>query len=103
MWRQALAASQCLALIGRACSAACRYGAAQNEQWWREAKSLMTTDAGVASDNTRCWLDPPNEGHRTSDFDAGSPVAAKLAQAARMLAASASESGLNGAWIGAFG
>ena len=63
----------------------------------------MTTDAGVASDNTRCWLDPPNEGHRRLDPDAGLPLAAKLAQAARMLAASASEAGLNGAWIGAFG
>src|SRR5262249_60479648 len=85
MGRQALAASQCLALTGRACSAACRYEAAQNEQWWREAKSLMTTDAGVASDNTRCWLDPPNEGHRTLDSDPGAPPAAKLAPARRLL------------------
>src|SRR5262245_34527841 len=79
MWRQALAASQCLALIGRACSAACRYGAAQNEQWWREAKSLITIDPGARRDSTRCWLDPPNEGHRRLDSDEGSPLAAKLA------------------------
>src|SRR5262249_17009910 len=73
------------------------------EQWCRDAKSLMTTDAGVASDSTRCFLGPSNDGHRTSDLDAGSPLAAKLDQAARMLAASTSWSGLSGVWNGAVG
>src|SRR5690349_7940544 len=89
--------------VGSACGERCRYPAAQNEQWWREVKSLITIDPGARKDSTRCWLDPPNEGHRRLDSDAGSPLAAKLAQAARMLAARASWSGLSVTWACAFG
>jgi hypothetical protein len=61
--------------------------AAQNEQWWLDAKSVSTAGLGVASESTLCF--GPNDGHGTA-VDVGLPVAAKFAQAVRMLVARAS-------------
>ena len=77
------------------------FRAAQNAQWCLAAKSVSTCGRGATSDNI-CMSSEWNAGHCTSTVD-GSPLSAKLAQAARMLAASASESGLNGSWNGASG
>src|SRR6202022_3893462 len=73
----------------------------QNPQWWREAKSPMTIGCGASSDSTLEPSSPPNEGQRMLDSSPGLPVDAKLAQAARMLAARVCWSGLNGIWTGA--
>src|SRR5262245_66547304 len=62
-----------------------RYRAAQNEQWCLDAKSVSIRGCGGTSDIT-CARS--NDGHG-STADDGSPVAAKFAQAVRMLAASA--------------
>src|ERR1700730_17362492 len=60
----------------------------------------MTSDPGATRDRTRAWL-TLNAGQRTFDSSAGSPAAAKLAQAARMLAARVCWSALSGVWFGA--
>src|SRR5262249_14010953 len=52
-------------------TAKCYWAPAQNAQWWREAKSAITTGLGVTSDSTREWCTPPNDGQRTCDFSAG--------------------------------
>ena len=79
----------------------CGYSAAQNAQWCLAAKSVSTCGRGGTSDSI-CMLSALNAGQGTSGVD-GLPLAAKLAQAARMLAASASWPGLNGSWNGASG
>ena len=61
--------------------------AAQNEQWCVAAKSVSTSELGVTNDST---LAPGRNGGHGSAGDDGLPVAAKLAQALRMLAASVS-------------
>src|SRR6516165_828715 len=64
--------------------AAC-HPAAQNEQWCVAAKSVVTCDCSGTSDST---LVPLNDGQGSARDD-GLPLAAKLAQSVRMLAASA--------------
>src|SRR6185437_10324163 len=81
--------------------AGCRYPAAQNAQWCLDAKSVSTCGRGGTSDSI-CMLSAPNAGQGTA-AEAGLPLAAKFAQAARMLAASACWSGLSGSWSGASG
>src|SRR6476646_9949365 len=78
--------------IGRArCTGDVVHPAAQNEQWWIESKLVQTCGCVVTSDSTP----PPelNDGHGTAADD-GSPLSAKFTHAVRMLAASASWSGL---------
>src|SRR6185437_10922708 len=60
--------------------------AAQNEQWCAAAKSVVTFDCSGTNDSTLVPL--PTEGQDRARVD-GLPRAAKLAQAVRMLAASA--------------
>jgi hypothetical protein len=76
------------------------YPAAQNEQWCLEAKSVSSSGCGGTSDSTS--LLSSNDGQGTAAVD-GSPLAAKFAQAARMLLASFSWSGSSGPWNGACG
>src|SRR6185369_4724024 len=59
--------------------------AAQNEQWCAAAKSVLTFDCSGTNDSTLVPL--PTDGQDRARVD-GSPLAAKLAQAVRMLAAS---------------
>jgi hypothetical protein len=73
---------------------------AQNEQWCAAAKSVSTFDCSGTSDSTFAPL--PNEGQGSARDD-GLPLAAKLAHAVRMLAASACWSALRVAGNGAFG
>ena len=76
------------------------YPAAQNEQWCAAAKFVSTADCAGTSDST---LPPsPNDGQGRARVD-GLPLAAKLAQSARMLAASACWPALRLAGYGAFG
>ena len=65
----------------------CGYPAAQNAQWCRAAKSVSVCGCGGTRDSI-CALPVLNAGQGTAAV-AGLPVAAKFAQAVRMLAASA--------------
>jgi len=77
------------------------YPAAQNPQWCRAAKSVPSCGCGGTSESIGA-LFAPNAGQGTAAV-AGLPVAAKFAQAARMLAASVCWSAVSGAGKGTFG
>jgi hypothetical protein len=70
-------------------------------QWCRVAKSVSSCGWGGTSDSI-CALPVLKAGQGTA-ADEGLPVAAKFAQAARMLAASVCWPGVNVPWNGAFG
>src|ERR1700730_18830580 len=74
-----------------------RYRAAKIDQCCLDVKSVSICGCGGTSDMT-CATSNDGQGSAAED---GSPLAAKFAQAVRMLAASASWSMLNGTWIGA--
>jgi hypothetical protein len=71
-----------------------RYPAAQNEQWCSAEKSVSICGWGGTSDSICALSALPNAGHGTAAV-AGLPLAAKVAQAVRMLAASACWSAVN--------
>src|SRR5215470_15673677 len=77
------------------------YPVAQNAQWCLAAKSVSSCGWGGTSDNI-CALPVLNAGQGTA-AEAGLPVAAKVAQAVRMLAARACWSAVSGAGKGTFG
>ena len=74
--------------------------AAQNEQWCAAAKSVSACGCGGTSDITCA---PSLNDGQGSARDDGLPVAAKFAQAARMLAASVCWAAVRVAGYGAFG
>src|SRR5262249_13041024 len=78
------------------------YPAAQKAQWCLAAKSVSICGWGGPSDSICVPPVPAKAGQGTADDD-GVPVAAKLAQAVRMLAASACWSALSGMGCGALG
>src|SRR5580692_12738498 len=73
---------------------------AQNAQWCAAAKSVSTFGCGGTSDST---FAPALNGGQGTGCDTGLPVAAKFAQAVRILAASACWSELRTAGYGALG
>ncbi len=75
---------------------------AQNEQWCLAAKSVSSSGCDGTSDSTDARPAPPNARQGTAAV-AGLPLAAKSAQAARMLAASVCWPAFSVAGTGAFG
>ena len=78
------------------------YPAAQNAQWCLAEKSVSICGWGGTSDSI-CALPVPSKAGQGTAADAGLPVAAKFAQAARMLAASTCWPTVSDAGKGALG